>query len=239
MSKWSLAKLLENLHNDIKQRLDIVRQSFEHPGAKGNASENVWLEILKSFLPMRYQVDSAHIVDSNGRFSEQIDIVVYDRQYSPLIFRYAGELIIPAESVYAVFEAKQTISAKEVRYACKKVRSVRKLHRTSIAIPHAGGEYPPKPLVPIYGGVLTLESKWSPPLGNSLLKSLDQITDEGRLDMGCVAAHGCFMLNNETDKYEIQNGERAITFFLITLIARLQSSGTVAMMDLQPYAKWL
>lgn len=239
MSKWSLAKLLENLHNDIEQRLEIIRQSFEHPGAKGNASEKVWLDILRKFLPMRYQADSAHIVDSKGQFSEQIDIVIYDRQYSPLIFQYAGELIIPAESVYAVFEAKQTISASEVRYACEKVQSVRKLHRTSIAIPHAGGEYPPKPLVHIYGGVLTLESKWSPPLGKSLLKSLDQVTDEGKLDMGCVAAHGCFMLNKETNEYEILDGEKAATVFLINLIARLQSSGTAAMMDLQSYAKWL
>ena len=44
-------------------------------------------------------------------FSEQIDVVVFDRQYSPFIFNYEGQTIIPAESVYAVFEAKQTVNA--------------------------------------------------------------------------------------------------------------------------------
>ena len=39
---------------------------------------------------------------------------------SPFIFRLQGQTIIPAESVYAVFEAKQSINAAEVEYAQKK-----------------------------------------------------------------------------------------------------------------------
>ena len=237
MSGWSLAKLLANLHNDLEQRLQVIRQSLEHPGTKGNASESVWLGILRAYLPLRYQVDSAHIVDSNGLFSQQIDIVVYDRQYSPLIFDYAGEKIIPAESVYAVFEAKQTIDANVVRYASDKILSVRCLHRTSMDIPHAGGEYLAKPLIHIYGGVLTLDSEWNPPLGKPLLDSLSGVAEPGRIDMGCVAAHGCFMLNN--NEYEIKRTDKAATFFLLNLIARLQASGTVPMIDVQAYAKWL
>jgi hypothetical protein len=42
------------------------------------------------------------VVDSNGDFSQQIDVLVFDRQYSPLIFEYEGQTVIPAESVYAV-----------------------------------------------------------------------------------------------------------------------------------------
>ena len=237
MSGWSLAKLLANLHNDLEQRLQVVRQSLEHPGTKGNASESVWLGILRAYMPLRYQVDSAHIVDSNGLFSQQIDIVVYDRQYSPLIFDYAGEKIIPAESVYAVFEAKQTIDANQVRYASEKIMSVRRLHRTSVNIPSAGGELTAKPLIHIYGGLLTLESNWSQPLGKPLVNSLNGIANEGRLDMGCVAAHGCFMLNN--NEYEVKPTNKAATLFLLNLITRLQASATVPMIDVQAYAKWL
>ena len=46
-----------------------------------------------------------------------------------------SETIIPAESVYAVFEAKQTADASMVAYAQKKVESVRRLRRTSLPIP--------------------------------------------------------------------------------------------------------
>ena len=239
MNGWSLAKLLANLHNDLEQRLQVVRQSLEHPGVKGNASESVWLGILRTYLPLRYQVDSAHVVDSNGLFSQQIDIVVYDRQYSPLIFDYAGEKIIPAESVYAVFEAKQAIDANEIRYASDKILSVRRLYRTSVNIPSAGGELLAKPLIHIYGGLLTLESNWSPPLGKPLINSLNGTASEGRLDIGCVAAHGWFMYDNEACLYKPQPTDKAATLFLLNLITRLQASGTVPMIDVQAYAKWL
>ena len=67
--------------------------------------------MLDTYLPKRYQAAKAHVVDSLGNFSQQIDVVVFDRQYSPFIFTYENETIIPAESVYAVFEAKQTADA--------------------------------------------------------------------------------------------------------------------------------
>ena len=172
MTTWSLSQLLAGLHDDIQQRLETVRKSFGHPGTKGDASEQVWLQLLQTYLPHRYQAATAHVVDSRGAFSEQIDVVVFDHQYSPFIFRYEGQIIIPAESVYAVFEAKQVIDAAQVRYAQQKVSSVRKLHRTSLPIPYAEGTYPPKPLIPIYGGLLTFESEWNPPLGQALSKVL-------------------------------------------------------------------
>src|SRR5580693_5592284 len=125
MTAWSLPRLLARLHDDIEHRLETARQSFGHPVTKGDASEGVWLKLLQEYLPMRYQAETAHVVDSTGAFSEQIDVVVFDRQYSPFIFKFEGQIIIPAESVYAVFEAKQAINAEHVAYARKKVASVR------------------------------------------------------------------------------------------------------------------
>ena len=109
-----------------------------------------------------------------------------------------GKSFIPAESVYAVFEAKQSCGAKEVSYAQEKVASVRQLHRTSLPIPYAKGTYPAKPLIPIYGGLLTFESDWNPPLGQALIRALRRGDDDGRLHLGCVAAHGYFALNMES-----------------------------------------
>ena len=111
MSNWSLSQLLAGLHDDIEQRLTIARKSLAHPPTKGDASENVWLQLLQTYLPARYQSATAHVVDSKGVFSDQIDVVIFDRQYSPFIFKFEGQMIVPAESVYAVFEAKQTINA--------------------------------------------------------------------------------------------------------------------------------
>ena len=236
---WSLPQLLAGLHDDIQRRLETVRKTLDHPGTKGDASEKVWLQLLETYLPQRYQAATAHVVDSNGIFSQQIDVVVFDRQYSPFIFRYEGQTIIPAESVYAVFEAKQSINAGKVAYAQEKVASVRRLHRTSLPIPYAKGTYPPKPLIPILGGLLTFESDWSPPLGSPLEAALAAGEEIGRLDLGCVAAHGHFALDQTGGTYEFYSEGKPATAFLFKLISQLQFSGTVPMLDVQAYARWL
>jgi len=236
MSDWSLTRILSDLHQDIERRLASARSTLGHSVAKGSASERVWLELFEKYLPQRYQARGAFVVDSNGKFSEQIDVVIFDRQYSPFIFNFEGQLVIPAESVYAVFEAKQAINATQVEYAQGKVESVRALHRTSLPIPHAGGVFPPKPLPHIIGGLLTFESDWSPALGEALRTAL--ASPVGRLDLGCVAAHGVF--RGGTDgSYELEQGGKPATAFLLELIAMLQSSATVPMIDVRAYAKWL
>lgn len=237
MSAWSLSELLADLHADIEQRLAIARKAFGHTTTKGDASQNVWLELLQKYLPQRYQAESAHVVDSNGAFSEQIDVVIFDRQYSPFIFNYEGQIIIPAESVYAAFEAKQSINVGEAKYAQKKVASVRRLHRTSLPIPHAGGTYDPKPLPHIFGGLLTFESDWNPAMGQPLTDALASEPDS-RLDLGCVAAHGIFGCDAE-GCYTITPQGKPATAFLLELIARLQTSATVPMIDVRAYARWL
>lgn len=239
MTEWSLEKILSNLHDDIQNRLQLVRSSFGHPDAKGDASEEVWLKLFQAYLPERYQAEKAYVVDSKGEFSEQIDVVIFDRQYSPFIFNFEEQLIVPAESVYAVFEAKQVINAKYVRYAQDKVKSVRRLYRTSLPIPHAGGTYPAKSLIPIIGGILTLESDWAWTFDEPLRRCLDADKDAGRLNLGCIAAHGHFSFDDDSEDYIFFEGDKPATAFLFDLISHLQFSGTVPMIDIQAYAQWL
>lgn len=218
-AKWSLPHLLAGLHEDIEKRLSTSRKAFGHPTTKGDASETVWLKLLDLYLPKRYQVAKAHVVDSTGAFSQQIDVLVFDRQYSPFIFTFEGQTIVPAESVYAAFEAKQSIDGNQIKYAQKKIASVRKLHRTSLQIPSANGLLPAKVPGHIIGGLLAFESGWKPPLGKALL---DAVRSGG--------ANGC-------DAATV--GGKPATAFLFELIARLQTLATVPMIDLREYAKWL
>jgi len=238
MSGWSLPALLAGLHDEIQKGLALARGTMGHPVAKGDASEKVWLELFQKYLPHRYQAAKAFVVDSTGAFSEQVDVLVFDRQYTPFIFTFNGEIIVPAEAVYAAFEAKQTVNADLVRYAQAKVASVRRLHRTSLPIPHAGGIYPPKPLPHIFGGLLAFDSDWNPALGSPLMAALAAGLEEGRLDIGCVASHGMFSCD-KTGCHSISPLGKPATAFLFEFIALLQGSATVPMIDIRGYARWL
>jgi hypothetical protein len=235
MNNWSLPALLDALHQSVEGELRRARSTLGHPTEKGDASESVWIDVLNAHLPRRYEARKAHVVDSRGAFSEQIDVVIHDRQYSPLVFRLKDSFIVPVESVYAAFEAKQDLTGEHIAYAQKKIASVRRLHRTSLPVPTIDGTKPAKDPPWILGGIVTLGSTFSPPLGDTLARHLDMDRDLGRLDLGCIADAGMFV-HGETDAYAFWTGARAATQYLFELIARLQQMGTAPMIDVRAYA---
>lgn len=87
MTTWSLEGLLAGLHRDIELQLKQIRELVGHPVAKGDASEAIWIRLLSEYLPQRYRVDRAFVIDSMDIISQQLDVVIYARQYTPLIFK--------------------------------------------------------------------------------------------------------------------------------------------------------
>jgi len=237
-SNWSLPELLDSLNSQVEQDLKTARRTMGHTVDKGDCTEEIWITLLENYLPKRYESRKAHVVDSRGNFSDQIDLVVHDRQYSPLIFKFEGKSVIPAESVYAVFETKQDMTDAHIKYAQDKVASVRKLYRTSLPVPTVDGVKKSKKLHEIddiIGGILTLSCGWKPPFGNTMRKSLEREMGQGRLDIGCVAESGFFTFDNESN-YTLSETTKPVTAFLLELIARLQAIGTVPMIDVRSYA---
>ena len=241
-TRAQLPTLLTGLHDMLACELGIARLAIGHSGTKGTVSEGRWIEMLRNHLPTRYQVSNAFVIDSRNQCSDQIDIVIHDRQYSPFVLKYDPALYVPAESVYAVFEVKQEMTVDELKYASQKVASVRRLYRTSLPIPHAGGTYPPKLPERILGGLLCLKSSWSPPFGDSFHKGLKTAQGDERLDLGCAVQDGVFeviYLDGSLPSTVIHNSEGHLAFFLLRLIARLQFMATVPSLDVMAYARWL
>lgn len=232
---WSLPALLAGFHEQIEGQLRMVRGTLAHPTDKGDASERVWIDIFNEYLPRRYIATKGHVVDSTGAFSDQIDVIIHDRQYSPLVFRLKETVVVPAESVYAVFEAKQAVDAANVDYAMRKAAGVRRLHRTTVPVTTIDGERAAKPLHHVLAGLLTLGSVWSPPLGDAFRDNLNREVSDGGLDIGCIADSGWFT-RDLANQFDIRVQDKAATRFLFELIARLQAIGTVPMLDIRAYA---
>jgi hypothetical protein len=221
--------------------LGNTRALLDHPTEKGDATELDWLGVIDEFLPNRYKVARARVLDAEGNMSDVIDIVIFDRQYCPLWLKRGQSQYIPAESVYAVFEVKQEFNAAHAEYAGEKAASVRSLHRTNGAVVHAGGRIDaPKPLFPILAGLLTLDKGWAEPFGEPFRKALAKGSADEHLDIGCVLRHGSF--DGVRDEYgaatvETSTPETALMFFLMRLFSRLQALGTVPVIDLAAYAR--
>jgi hypothetical protein len=238
--QFSLATAMNWLQDDLVRALTKGRDHLPHPGEVGDNAELHWIEMLRCFLPRRYSVGKAFIIDVNGNVSDQIDVVVYDQQYSPQIFRRDDTVYLPAESVYAVFEAKQELTKSYVEYAADKLASVRRLERTSAPVPHAGGTFTAKEPAQIIGGLLTLTSGWTPAIGKPFTKAVESRADEEhRLDLGCVANSGAFELHHHDDGIGIdvwKGQDGALTWFVTRLLARLHVVATVPAIDIVRWA---
>jgi hypothetical protein len=236
----SLPEMFASLQSLLTSKLEAGRDIIKHPGAKGAASELHWLEMLGA-LPGRYAVAKAFVVDSTGASSDELDLVIFDKQYSPLLFHLGESLYISAESVYAVLEVKQELSKDNIRYAGAKAASVRRLKWTSAPIPHAGGTFEPKMPFPILAGIVALDSSWSPPLGDALLEALGALTEPEHLDLGCALRAGSFEVRYTGEVIELERCEAgtALVFFFLRLLQRLQDLGTVPAIDLREWSKSL
>ena len=211
---------------------------FSHPTAKGDVAEFPWREVVRQFLPERYCVNSAFVLDSTGASSEQLDLVIYDRQFSPLLFELAEQRYIPAESVYAAFEIKPELNREHVLYAADKIASVRALQRTSTEIPHAGGVFAAKEPPHIVGGLLAARPGWSPAFGPSMVSALQDGNPGGRLDLGCILQAGGWEAqwgDQGSVTTAVTEAQAALLGFLLALFRRLQAIGTVPAIDLDAY----
>jgi hypothetical protein len=194
--------------------------------------------VLKAHLPHRYQADRAFVIDSHGACSEQIDVVIYDRQYSPLLFNQANQRYIPAESVYAVLEVKQDLSREHVLYAASKAASVRRLHRTSAPIPYADGAYKPRPLPHIVAGILTYQSSWTPACGEPLRQALSELSADQQLSLGCALIHGTFEARYQEGggvEVSVVEGPNSLVQLFMRLLKQLQALATAPAISYEAY----
>jgi hypothetical protein len=226
-----------------------IRDVSNHPTTLGDHSEADWIEVLRGFLPERYAVGPIFAVDAHGDTSEQIDVAVYDRQYSPLWFgSHNGARFIPAEAVYAAFEVKPTLTPGHITAARQKVASVRRLHRTSAPIKHAGGAYAASDpeAKHIVGGLLTAKSSWADREAtiSKLREYLPAVGQQDSLDIGIALDTVAFDFTpvpvalgsrEETIPLEFSAEHDQLIHFGIRFFRQLQQLGTVLAVDMGVY----
>ncbi len=226
--KINIQKLFAALDEEMRLKLSSKIDEIYHPTAKGDEAELNWIGLLRAYLPERYTIDSGFVVDHKGNISEQIDIIIYDRHFTPFIFRGENVVYIPAEGVYAVFEVKPHFDKKNYDYAVKKLKSVKGLKRTSASFAHILGK-DKKELFDVIGGILTKENKGK--------KCFNDINTTSELSIILSLDCGIKVING--DSIEKQDKEPVLAFFLLKLIEKLRALGTVPALEVDKYLEFI
>lgn len=220
----------------LMTQLDLSAQSITHAGKLGEVSERHFISLLKRYLPKRYEVDGAIVIDSEGSTSDQIDVVVFDPQYTPTLLDQEGMRFVLAEAVYCVIEVKSTVDWSNYQYAIEKAQSVRRLRRTSVGIVQASQEVIRKEPFPIIAGLVAVKSGWNEGFGGEAFQRLLAETDvTHNLDFGLIAEGGYF--DRFDDDIKLGPDDNALAYFVFRLLMKLNSLGTVPAVDWDQYAK--
>jgi hypothetical protein len=234
--KINMKSLFIGLQKAMRADLESIRENTPHEPTKGDGSENVWLEFLEKYLPKRYSVTKSIIIDFEGNRSDAIDIVIYDKQYTPFILNRNGIKYLPVESVYAVFEAKQDISKGNLEYAANKVKSVRVLNRTTAPVVDRGEIKGAPKLFDILGGFLSLENSWADSIETSepFNNCFESLKGDKEINIGCVLNDKSFVFDS-TKKINFSKENETLIYFFLKLLLELQKLGTVRPIDLNKY----
>ena len=97
--------------NYLKMERELVTQLnydvTNHQLTAGSYREEIWVNFFGRIVPKKFNIArSVFIIDSNHEISNEVDIAIYDEQYTPYIFNYGMIKFIPIEAVSAVVQCK-------------------------------------------------------------------------------------------------------------------------------------
>ncbi|MEB3012423.1 DUF6602 domain-containing protein [Parvimonas sp. D2] len=97
--------------NYLKMERELVTQLnynvSNHDLTAGTYREEIWADFFRRIVPKKFNIArSVFIIDSKENISKEVDIAIYDEQYTPYIFNYGLIKFIPIEAVAAVVQCK-------------------------------------------------------------------------------------------------------------------------------------
>lgn len=126
----SISKNYEQIN---KKMIEEISMSSKHPGLTGCFREETWIEFFRNIIPKKYTISQGvMIIDSHGEISNEVDIAVYDEQYTPYVMHYGSLKYIPIEAVALVIECKSKNPNKDS--LVNWVNSIEKLESVSSGI---------------------------------------------------------------------------------------------------------
>jgi hypothetical protein len=103
---------------DIATKSLINKSDFigglNHSLEKGMHREYFVSEVLLPLLPHQFGITSGIIIDKNGRQSNQLDIIVFDKRKLPPLMMRDGAGVVPLDSALIVIEVKSKLTTTEI-----------------------------------------------------------------------------------------------------------------------------
>lgn len=132
MNIQDLFKSLElKLHSDLQ----AARASVAHAPTKGAANERAAQQFFRSRLPRNLEIAGGFLIDTTGKISRQLDLIIYDAAKTPVLYETDNARVIPIECAYAVVEVKTNLTSDALKDCIENMKSAKSLQKLSFYEP--------------------------------------------------------------------------------------------------------
>jgi len=127
----------------IEQNIDELKKDFElyskklfydenskkliHPGEYGVYREKVVTKFLRNFLPKNYEIATGFVVNNVDKITTQCDLIIYNKDLTPLISDYNNQEFYTAETVLSIGEIKSKLNKTQFKDALNKLARNKKI----------------------------------------------------------------------------------------------------------------
>ncbi|WP_461790407.1 DUF6602 domain-containing protein [Pedobacter sp.] len=218
MSNQDLTDFLFGASREIENEYHrIQKRAKEDPGTAGDQGEENWASLLKNWLPPIFQiVTKGRIIDSKGKASPQVDIIVLKPEYPKALM---DKKLYLAGGVLAVFECKITLKSAHLSKFFQTVASIKNMEplRSYRNIYEETNS-------PIFVGLLAHSSNWKneeliESIGLSIYTNdLKHVTKPIEMpDLFCIADACCWIaqksLTPHVNHEDLESGECIMTSY--------------------------
>jgi hypothetical protein len=142
-----VADLFRIVADRMRTDLRMTRAAVSHPSLRGAGFEEAFRSFLRAYLPKSLDVSTGVLVDSHGKWSRQLDVIISDAARTPVFYASGENRVIPVECAYMVFEVKSTLNSQTLEDCFVNMQSVRDLTKSA----YVSGPDPQRYAVSVYG----------------------------------------------------------------------------------------
>jgi len=108
-----------------------VKNNLLHAGEYGAYREKICKNLIRTSIPEKYSIADGFIINSKGKTSNQLDLIIYDKKQTPFIRLDDNPRFFPVETVVGIGEVKSTLTTNNLCKALVKL-SLQKEIRTGL-----------------------------------------------------------------------------------------------------------
>jgi len=187
-SYWSAAS------RRLQEEVDTFNALIGHAGEQGKENEQSLVRLMERLLPRSLGIGTGIIIDSDGRRSKQMDIILYDAINQPTVLAQTSQTIFPVECTFLALEVKTTLDEDELTDCAEKKASITKL------VPQGGRTSPHFCVLSYHAQASTL------PTAARHIKGIDI---GGRADLLCIV-YSAILAGNKSAFPDLDEGKYRI-----------------------------